>query len=161
MAFKTIITAIVILAYGINSSAYCQELEPNDVVKQVFNALTGEPTQLPPKTDALLIGPEWEALAYWDMSTPKQLESMQEAVGDVYQFQPKSFAIKLIDPNNPRAYLSTISGSYSRTKEALSLVSQKGNVLNMSIIFIDENYLVLEIDGLRMFFTKQRSFNAQ
>jgi ribonucleoside-diphosphate reductase alpha chain len=84
----------------------------------------------------------------------------QEAVGDVYQFQAKSFAIKLVDPNNPQTYLSTITGSYSRTNGKLSLVSQKGKVLNLTLIFIDENYLVLEIDALRMFFTKQRSFNA-
>jgi len=131
------------------------------VVYQVFDALTAEPAPLPTNIDDLLIGPEWEALAYWEMGQPKQLEYLNEAVGDVYQFQPTSFVIKLVDPNNPRTYLKAVTGSLSRKERNLTLLASNGNQLAITIIFIDSNYMVLELDGLRLFFSQARSFNAQ
>lgn len=159
MAFKTISALIIFLFISLNSSA--QALNPDSVVYQVFDALTAEPAPLPTNIDDLLIGPEWEALAYWEMGQPKQLEYLNEAVGDVYQFQPTSFVIKLVDPNNPRTYLKAVTGSLSRNERNLTLLASNGNQLAITIIFIDSNYMVLELDGLRLFFSQARSFNAQ
>jgi hypothetical protein len=159
MAFK----AIVSLAIGLllSMSTLAQELNPDSVVFKVLDALTAEPLALPNNLDELLIGPEWEALAYWEIGQPKQLEYLNEAVGDIYQFQPTSFVIKLIDPNNPRTYLQAITGQFARKERRIVLTSSSGKELNLDIIFIDKNYLVLEMDGLRLFFTQSRSFNAQ
>ncbi len=159
MAFKTISTLLISLFISLNASA--QALNPDSVVYQVFDALTAEPMPLPNNVDELLIGPEWEALAYWEIGQPKQLEYLNEAVGDVYQFQPTSFVIKLVDPNNPRSYLTSVTGSLKRNGRNLELIAANGNQLAITIIFVDANYLVLELDGLRLFFSQSRSFNAQ
>jgi len=155
---KVIITAILVFVSFI--TLYSQSHNPDSVVQQVFKALTGEAQPLPKDVNELLIGPEWEALAYWDSSMPKQLESMQEAVGDIYQFLEKSFVIKLVNPNDPSTYLNAINGTFIRLENTLTLLSQSGKKLEMKIIFIDKNYLVTEMDGLRMFFTKTRSYKA-
>jgi hypothetical protein len=159
MAFKTIGALLISLLISLNSNA--QALNPDSVVYQVFDALTAEPMVLPNNLDELLIGPEWEALAYWEVGQPKQLEYLNEAVGDVYQFQPTSFVIKLVDPNNPRTYLKSVTGSLKREGRNLELIAANGNQLAITIIFIDKNYLVIELDGLRLFFSQSRSFNAR
>ena len=81
---------------------------------------------------------------------------MFEAVGDIYQFQPSSFVIKLRNPENPREFLSAITGSYRLEKNKLILKAQSGNYMEMLIIYLDENYLVLELEGMRIFFTQFR-----
>lgn len=144
----------------VGTSAFGQQLDPDSVVSQVFNALTADPVPLPTNTEQLLIGPEWEALAYWEVGTPKQLENLNEAVGDVYQFQPTSFIINLVDPNNPRNYLASVTGSWERKENEITLKASNGKTLQLLLTFIDSNYAVMEVDGLRIFFTQSRSFNT-
>ena len=130
--------------------------DADSVVQKVFRTLTLDEAYLPTNVDELLIGHEWEALAYWDTQEKKVEENMYEAVGDIYQFHPTSFVIKLKNPENPKEFLSAITGTYSRSKNRLILKSQTGNYLELLIIFIDENYLVMEIEGMRLFYTQIR-----
>ncbi len=151
--------------YVLLLSVFCAEVglaqnQDSTVILQVFNALTGKAVNVPANTDKLLLGHEWEALAYWDTKTPAEPEYMQEAVGDIYQFIAKSFTIKAVNPEDPASYLPAITGTFIRTGNALVLTSQSGKNLAIGIIFLDDNYLILEMDGLRIFFTKTRSFNA-
>lgn len=131
------------------------------VVQQVFNALTGKALNVGADADKLLLGPEWEALAYWDTQSPAEPEYMQEAVGDIYQFIAKSFTIKAVNPEDPANYLAAITGTFIRTGNTLLLTSQSGKKLEIAIFLLDENYLILEVDGLRIFFTKTRSFTGK
>jgi hypothetical protein len=159
MAFKAIGSLAIFMLLGL--SIHAQQHNPDSVVFQVLDALTADPVPLPANIDDLLIGPEWEALAYWEIGQPKQLESLNEAVGDIYQFQPTSFVIKLVDPGNPRSYLQAITGKFKRTERRIVLTSANGKELVLDVMFVDGNYLVVEMDGLRLFFTQSRSFNAQ
>ncbi len=161
MAFKAVKYLLMLTLLWSSLNGKAQQLNPDSVVQQVFDALTGDAVALPIQTKEMLIGPEWEALAYWDMNDPRQLDYMQEAVGDVYQFQPTSFVIKLVDPNNPRTYHKAITGSFALAGRNISLTASSGKELKLTIILLDANYLVLEMDGLRLFFTKSRSYNAQ
>ena len=154
------IVAVLLFISLMATSAHAQAHNPDSVVQQVFKALTGDLQPLPNNVDTLLNGPEWEALAYWDITTEKQLESMHEAVGDIYQFQGKSFVIKLVNPNDASTYLNAITGTFIRQGNVLTLLSQSGKKLALTLVFIDGNYLVTEMDGLRMFFTKTRSYQA-
>ena len=151
---KLIIMISLVLA-GTNISV-AQSMHPDSVINTVFRALTSDQTNIPQDVNSFLIGPEWEALAYWEMNTEKKLENMFEAVGDIYQFQPTSFAIKLRNPQNPKEFMSAITGSYHIEKNLLILKSQSGNYMEMAIIYLDKNYLVLELEAMRIFFTKFR-----
>ena len=159
MDSKKVIVGLIFLMSTV-FAAVGQTHSPDSVVQQVFKALTGDEQPLPANVDSLLYGPEWEALAYWDVTTEKQLESMHEAVGDIYQVQKKNFVIKLVNPNNPKTYLNAITGTYLRQDNTLTLLSPSGKKLLITIVFLDGNYLVTEMDGLRIFFTKTRSYQA-
>lgn len=153
MALKTLIIA-GFLSMAAFTSANAQNQD--SVVYLVFNALTADAAPLPKNTDLLLDGHEWEALAYWDSEEEKVFENMHEAVGDIYQFVASQFVIKAVNPNNAKEYLSTITGTFSRKGSALHLRAQSGKELGLTIVFIDEHYLILEMDGLRIFFTQIR-----
>jgi len=157
MAFKSLIIAALLSVFG-QLSANAQNQD--SVVYQVFDALTADAAPLPKNAEKLLEGHEWEALAYWDSQDEKVFENMHEAVGDIYQFIAPGFSIKPVNPQNSNEYLSAITGSFTRNNRTLILKAQSGNELALDITFIDEHYLILEIEGLRVFFTQVRSFNT-
>jgi len=157
MALKTIIFSAFLIVAGF-SSANAQNQD--SVVYLVFNALTADAAPLPKNTDKLLDGHEWEALAYWDSADEKVFENMHEAVGDIYQFIATQFSIKAVNPNNSKEYLTAITGSFTRKGNALTLKAQSGKELVVNLVFIDEHYLILEMEGLRIFFTQTRSFQS-
>lgn len=156
MDIKALIFTLALLLFAPLANA--QTEHPDSVVQHVFRTITGLPQPLPSKTDSLLHDFEWEALAYWDTLHPKKLAYLEEAVGDVYQFTKTNFALKLVDPQQPRSYLQTITGTYARQGRKLQLLAQNGKALTLYIVFLDSNYLVLEVDGLCMFFSKQFSY---
>ena len=139
-----------------NLTSVGQDMHPDSVIHKVFQALTTDQINVSEDINKHLVGPEWEALAYWETHSEKKLENMFEAVGDIYQFQPTSFVIKLRNPENPREFLSAITGSYRLEENTLILKSQSGNYMDMRITYLDKNYLVLELEDMRIFFTKFR-----
>lgn len=149
---------ILSLFFGLilNHTAVGQDMNPDSVINKVFHALTTDQINVSEDINKHLVGPEWEALAYWETNSEKKLENMFEAVGDIYQFQPTSFVIKLRNPENPREFLSAITGSFRLEENNLILKSQSGNYMDMRITYLDKNYLVLELEGMRIFFTKFR-----
>ena len=134
--------------------------EPTDsIVLQVFDALTSDQPRVakPVKQEWMLA--QWEALAYWDSQTPKELAYMSEAVGDLYEFKKdKSFLIRLIDPEDPRSLGLVIKGTWRIEQLRLILTSHNGKEMSWNIHFLDENYLILDSDGLRIFYTKSKSY---
>lgn len=133
--------------------------DPDSVIKIVWNALSAEETYIEESEESLLVDCDWEALSYWDTKSPKNMSNMFEAVGDVYRFNKDgSFLLRLIDPSNPKTFGLEVKGSYVRKAEIISLTSEAGKLQHWQIVFLDQNYLILEIDGLRIFFTKSISY---
>lgn len=160
-----VVKKIVLIAFSVfllsgHLHAQADASHPDSVVNQVFRALTSDKISLPKDVEKNLIGPEWEALAYWDTAMPKLKDYMQEAVGDIYKFNESTFTIRIVDPNNTKEYLSAITGTFVREDNILHLTAKSGKKLGLIIILLDEHYLILELDGLRIFFTKTRSFNT-
>lgn len=122
----------------------------------VFNALTATQTTIHGDVEKLLSKASWEALAYWETTSPKEVAYMQEAVADQYTFNAGNFNITLRDPNNASQYLKPILGSYTLNNNLLQLQSDAGKTILMKLIYLDTNYLVLEIDDMRLFFTLVR-----
>jgi hypothetical protein len=156
MAFKKLILLLILFISAEVSFGQNQD----SVIYLVFNALTADAGPLPKNTDKLLDGHEWEALAYWDSQEEKVFENMHEAVGDIYQFISTQFSIKAVNPNNSKEYLTAINGTFVRKGSVITLKSQSGKEMMLNLIFIDEHYLILEMDGLRIFFTQTRSFQS-
>ena len=133
--------------------------QSDSVILIVLNSLTNKEVHISQPTDKHLQNYSWEALAYWDMQTPKDMGSLNEAVGDMYQFnQDNSFEIRLINPEDDHKVGLTIKGSYILSDGELTLISERGKEMNWKIHFLDTNYLILENDGLRIFYTKGKSY---
>jgi len=157
MALKKLILIALLLISAELSFGQNQD----SVIFEVFNFLTGDAVTVTANADKFLEGPEWEALAYWDSHDPKELKYMQEAVGDIYQFISTSFTIKTVNPDNPADYLPAITGTFKLTGNTIILTSQSGKQLQLNIILLDQHYLILEMDGLRIFFTQTRSYQGK
>ncbi|TNE26287.1 MAG: hypothetical protein EP346_14035 [Bacteroidetes bacterium] len=153
-----IIHLLSFLFLGTTAMAQAQ-MDPDSVMTVVLNALTTEEHTAHGNIDSLLAAGSWEALAYWDMTTPKTVESLQEAVGDRYSFGESEFQIDLIDPNNPRQVGISVKGQYRRSDYTLSLFTEaNGPKQQLDIWYIDEKYLVIELDKLRIFLTHEKSY---
>lgn len=146
------------LFFGTSALAQSQ-MDPDSVMTVVLDALTTEVHTANGNIDSLLSAGSWEALAYWDMTTPKTTESLQEAVGDRYSFGESQFQIDLIDPNNPRQVGISVKGQYQRNDYSLTLFTRaNGPKQYLDIWYIDEKYLVIELDKLRIFLTHEKSY---
>lgn len=136
-----------------------QTHEADSVMQVVLGALTTDEHQVTGSVDDHLTAGTWEALAYWNMNDPKDVEYLQEAVGDQYLFQDGKFRIDFIDPNNPRQIGSTFEGYYQRKGNFLELYKSEGNpVFKIELWYLDSRYMVIEIDGLRIFLTQEKSY---
>lgn len=145
-----------------STHSFAQNEEADSVIQQVFDILTLDEHQVSGNIDSALTAGTWEALAYWDKSTPKAIESMTEAVGDRYRFSNGKFYIEFIDPSQPNQIGVTASGYYIRRRYTLELFKEaNGPKQTMEIWYADENYLVLESDGLRLFFTHETSYYVE
>lgn len=126
------------------------------VIQQVFEMLSGEPEAV---TDAsgLLMNLAWEALAYLDASGAAGMEDLQEAVPDYYNFREEDLILKLINPENYNEYGVEISTPYrvKNNAEIILLDAKDGSIRDRwQILYLDENYLALDMGELRVFFTK-------
>ncbi len=160
MASKAKLIALFIFLFGL-TDALGQNTNSDTVIAQVYRALTLKEPAVDQVSTRLLESSEWEALAYLDMTQPQyDQNSMQEAVGDVYKFSEKRFIIKMIDQSNPSQFGLTVNGDYSIYGNTLHLTKPGAPSFNeyWKVIILDENYMVLDIDGLRIFFTHTQSF---
>lgn len=124
----------------------------------ILNVLTTEEHVNNGNIDSLITSSSWEALAYWDMSTSKEISSIQEAVPDRYTFGKRKFQIDFMDPDNPGHIGTSIDGYFQLHRFNIELYKDAGsNKHTLEIWYIDPHYLVLEIDGLRIFLTHQKS----
>ncbi|MDZ7848190.1 MAG: hypothetical protein U5L96_16365 [Owenweeksia sp.] len=84
------------------------------------------------------------------------IEDLREAVPDYYHFEEGLLTLKLINPENYNEYGATVQAPYR-------LVNEKRIVLldpntgeqkdKWDVIYLDANYLALDMGDLRVFFT--------
>ena len=148
---------LVIFLFLSVSLSYGQSQD--SAVYQLLEALTTEEVSVGTPTKDLLIGAEWEALAYWELGARKEISALSEAVGDLYTFNDDmTFEMKLIDPKDPRKIGLHITGKYQIEKNMLIMTAKNGKTMKAEIRLLDNNYMVLQMDALRLFFTKSKSY---
>ena len=131
----------------------------DSAVYQLLDALTTEEINIGAHPKKLLVGAEWEALAYWELGARKQVAALSEAVGDLYTFNDDlTFEMKLIDPNDTHKIGLYIKGKYQLEKNKLTMTAKNGKTMKAEIRLLDHNYMVLQMDALRLFFTKSKSY---
>ena len=147
----------IFLTLFFSVSARCQTQDSTIYV--VLNALTADEISVNEPTIDLLIDSDWEALAYWETKDPKELDYMHEAVGDIYSFKKDyTFEMRMIDQNDPQKFGLEITGNYTLEKNKIELIAKNGKSILCEIRYLDTLYLILEFDGLRIFYTKSQSY---
>ncbi len=145
-----------ILAFVFSLSAQSQNKDSTIYV--VLHALTADGISVSQPIKDLLINASWEALAYWETTDPKNLDYLHEAVGDIYTFgNDLSFILRMIDKNNQNQFGLEIKGTYQLNEYDLILKAENGKYITSKIRYLDKLYLILEFDGLRIFYTKSKS----
>lgn len=133
-----------------------QSPDPDKVIREVYEVLAGRRDYS--KEDLLknLQRGAWEALSYVAESESITIEDLSEAVPDYYRFKEKEAIVKLINPSNYNEYGLEATIPYKVTAEGeIRLVDSKTGVVKekWKIIYLDANYLALDMGELRVFFT--------
>lgn len=120
--------------------------------KLVLELLAADSTQWPENAKALLSEQSWESLAYWDPGTPRKIEQLFEAVPDVYRFEQDAFRVRFFQAPKGR---ELIQGKY-RLEDETWIVFTDGSggreLDRWKLLYLDRNYLAVDMDGLRVFF---------
>ncbi len=98
----------------------------------------------------------WEALSYVEDNGGEFVEEdLLEAVPDYYNFSDSTVIIKLVNPNDYNDYGIQLNLKYKVLGNELVLYDKKGKEKDRwQFLYLDTNYLALDMGGLRVFFTK-------
>ncbi len=153
-------TALLIASLLYTNLLLGQEPDPNEAIAKVFRVLSGEEANIPLQKDSLIQVGAWEALAYLDQKQAFQLskEDLQEAVPDYYRFKAKRLIFKLIDPKNHNQFGVQGELAYDWEKRFLVVKDPKNGRERdrWKLLYLDAEYLALEMGELRVFFTHTR-----
>jgi hypothetical protein len=144
----------LILLFALCSQAFAQTEQQDSVRNMVFEALVRNKPLITGTLTSQIKNTSWEALAYWDNQTPRKIEHMMEAVGDIYQFKVNEFVLELRNPDEAGGYLKPITGGYVVEGNKIKMSNATGASLVAVVYYLDANYLVFDLDGLRIFLVK-------
>lgn len=134
-----------------------QPVSAEEAITKVFKVLSGEERAVPDAKQDLLQKGAWEALAYLDQNNSFELseESLQEAVPDYYRFKEKEMLFRLINPKDHNQFGIEGSLNYKWEKDWLVLLDRKTGLERdrWRLLYLDDQYLALEMGELRVFFT--------
>ncbi len=129
------------------------QLKAEEALQKVFTTLSLQSPEIDGDTLTLLQNGAWEALSYLE-STGGSREDLQEAVPDYYRFFKEKATIKLINPKNTNEYGMEIEVAYRVNKAAEIELLKNGAVQQRwQILYLDQNYMALDMGALRVFFT--------
>lgn len=136
-----------------------QEDPRADAIEQVYKALTATGEDVKGKDGEKLKEDlergAWEALSYMEENPQPVKEDLQEAVPDYYHFKGGEVLLKLISPKNRNEYGTQLTINYKLANNTIEL-TKKGKlevVDRWVILYLDENYMALDMGQLRVFFT--------
>tara|TARA_R110000850_G_scaffold136812_2_gene257988 strand:- start:1105 stop:1569 length:465 start_codon:yes stop_codon:yes gene_type:complete len=130
--------------------------DPDKVIREVYEVLAGRRDYNRQELLKNLQRGAWEALSYVTDSDSIVMEDLSEAVPDYYRFREKEAIVKLINPSNYNEYGLEATIPYKVTAEGeIELIDTKtgGVKEKWKIIYLDANYLALDMGELRVFFT--------
>lgn len=98
----------------------------------------------------------WEALSYIEEGKIEyNKDDLLEAVPDYYSFEKNSATIKFVNPNNVEEYGTKFTVNYRVEGAKIILLDNENKERDSwTILYLDNNYLALDMGELRVFFTK-------
>lgn len=150
---------MLILFFLVSSAALCAQKAPTgeEAIAKVLAVLKGEEQSAVIEPKYLRRG-AWEALAYLATDSIKQAkaEDLAQAVPDYYRFRDDRVLLKLIDQENSNRYGLEMDLPYRIEQDAIIVMDKKGQAekARWQILYLDDNYLALNMDGLRLFFSR-------
>jgi len=142
---------LLIACFVMNTIGLTAQLDPEAVREKVITALRS--SHIPTKADSsYLVAGAWEALAYLEDTSS---ENLYQAVPDYYSFKNDQLLLKLINPQNKNEYGVEIEVRYELVNNTLLLFDKETGEVKSSwkLLYLDNNYLAMEMDGLFVFFT--------
>jgi len=154
--FQPLRFLVLVLCLGYYGSNGQAGIKAEDALQKVFNVLSGEEkSNCEAQCDSLLNIGAWEALAYLDLASSfsLSLEDLKEAVPDYYQFKEGQLYFKLINPKNHNEYGYSGHLQYILEAQSITVLNPKTKAVKdkWKVLYLDENYLALEMDDLRVF----------
>jgi hypothetical protein len=148
---KTIRTAILLCLLCHISFA---QATAEEALQKVYTTLSLQTPQIHGDTATLLQRGAWEALSYLEPASAQSVDDLQEAVPDYYHFYSSEVRIKLINPENSNEYGMDIQISYRISADAKIQLLKDGRIQQQwQLLYLDANYMALEMGDLRVFFT--------
>ncbi len=154
---KIFVFLYLLLSFLINESpAQSPQIHTDSAIAQVFNVLTGKETAIPDSIPKYLERGAWEALAYLEKENATQ-QDLQQAVPDYYSFKNGKLLLKLINPENLNEYGTEVNVPYlidNQDNVVLKDPKTDAEKARWQVMYLDANYLAMEVAGLRIFFTQ-------
>jgi hypothetical protein len=150
--------SLIFLLYtsGFNPLIAQQSQDPEKVIREVYEVLAGIRTYSTADVEKNLTKGAWEALSYVEEGDTIVLEDLREAVPDYYRFRADEAIVKLINPSNYNEYGLEATIPYRLAEGGyIELIDSKTNKVKerWKIIYLDVNYMALDMGELRVFFT--------
>ncbi len=148
------ILPILFLICGSFSPNWVQSQDQRSPTEKVLDILT-QKESIKLEYDKLNLG-AWEALSYLDAKKAEYAEEdLLEAVPDYYHFLDSTVIVKLVNPNDYNDYGLQLELKYKILAKELILYDKKGKEKDRwTFLYLDQNYLAMDMGGLRVFFTK-------
>lgn len=151
-------TLLIILALFGSAFSWAQEGPSGpEAVAKVLRVLKGEEQSAQVRLKFLKRG-AWEALAYLATDSVAQADEgdLAQAVPDYYRFREEQVLLKLIDQENSNRYGLELNLPYQVEVDQIIVYDDQGKKekARWQILYLDDNYLALNMDGLRLFFSR-------
>ncbi len=157
MKYLRFFAAITLFVALVPTISFGQEVtDPDKVIREVYEVLAGIRTYDKTQLKANLTKGAWEALSYVEETDSIVMEDLSEAVPDYYRFKENDAIVKLINPSDYNVYGMEATIPYRVTSDGeIQLINTKNGTVrnNWKIIYLDANYLALDMGELRVFFT--------
>jgi len=146
------ITLLLLLITTLTAKA---QLTAEEALQKVFDVLTAEEASVEGNAKQKLTIGAWEALSYLNEAEEYAIEDLQEAVPDYYHFLEEEVIIRLINQENYNEYGLELKLAYRINKGNIELLDKTSKNVKDTwhIIYLDKNYLALDMGDIRVFFT--------
>lgn len=155
---RAVIGLLIIMILLPWSHIKAQEDRQQSARQKVAEALSGKSRSGRIKKDQLEAD-AWEALSYLREKDNLSPENLEEAVPDYYRFHKGMVELRLVDPKRSGEYQREIILQYELNNEGkITLRDTKtGRIIdNWRVLYLDDNYLALDMGDLRVFFNHTR-----
>lgn len=158
LPFKIFLGFLLVAHQNANAQKNDSAPDPGEVIREVYEVLAGKRPAPTENLEANLKKGAWEALSYLEEQSKMEIEDLREAVPDYYRFFENEVLLKLINPENYNEYGTQVRVTYRvSAKNQILLLDKEGKVKEeWKVIYLDKNYLALDMGGLRVFFTHTR-----